>query len=217
MSAGVLDALNAPAFALFATPLSYAECFGFLTGIVCVWLTARRNIWNFPVGIANCALLLLLFFDARLFADAGLQVMFIALGVRGWWQWCRHGERLAPPVTAASRADVVNHVIAAVVLTLALFVLLTVAKGSVPIFDALITALSLVAQWLLNRKRLQTWYWWIAVDVISIPVYAYKELYLIALLYVMFLCLCIVGLVSWRAEWRRTASSPDVLDAAAPA
>ena len=211
----MLDALNTPAFVWFATPLSYAECFGFLTGIVCVWLTARRNIWNFPVGIANCALLLLLFFDARLFADAGLQIMFIGLGVRGWWQWSQHGARPAPPVNSASLADNIRHVGAGVVLTLVLFVLLTYAKGSIPIFDALITAMSVVAQWLLNRKTLQSWFWWIAVDVISIPVYVYKDLYLIALLYAVFLGLCVVGLVSWRAEWRRTVQAHSVVDAAA--
>jgi nicotinamide mononucleotide transporter len=204
MSEEFFALLNQPAFVLFATPLSYAECFGFMTGIICVWLTARRNILNFPFGIANAALLLLLFLDARLFADAGLQIMFIALGVRGWWQWSRHGELPPLPVTSADLSSIVRHVAAGVAMTALLFGILAYAKGSVPLFDALITAMSVVAQWLLNRKVIQNWYWWIAVDVISIPVYIHKDLYLIALLYGVFLAICVHGLMSWRAEWRRT-------------
>jgi nicotinamide mononucleotide transporter len=199
----LIDALNSTAVTLLGTPLSYAESAGFATGLVCVWLTARRNIWNFPVGIANCALLLLLFVQARLFADAGLQILFIALGIRGWWQWAQ-GTAVAPkPITTATPRELAIYAATSVVLTGALFGLLTLAKGSLPIFDALITALSVVAQWLLNRKTLQNWFWWIAVDVISIPVYIHKELYLIALLYAIFLALCLFGLASWRGELQR--------------
>jgi nicotinamide mononucleotide transporter len=83
-------------------------------------------------------------------------------------------------------------------LAAALYLLLTWARGSVPVLDALIAALSLAAQWLLNRRKLEHWYFWITVDVISIPVYAYKELYLVALLYAVYLVLCIGGLRAWR-------------------
>jgi nicotinamide mononucleotide transporter len=211
----LIDALNSTAVTLLGTPLSYAECFGFATGLVCVWLTAQRNIWNFPVGIANCALLLLLFFQARLFADAGLQILFIALGLRGWWQWASGGTRATPkPITSATPRELLLYLAASALLTGLLFWLLTLAKGSLPIFDALITALSVVAQWLLNRKTLQNWLWWIAVDVISIPVYIHKELYLIALLYAIFLGLCLIGLASWRAELRRELAANRTLVAA---
>lgn len=206
----MIDALNSIAFTLLGTPLSYAECCGFATGIVCVWLTARRNIWNFPVGIANCALLLLLFVQARLFADAGLQILFIALGVRGWWQWAQGTAAAPTPITSAAPRALLLYALASALLTGVLFGLLMLAKGSLPIFDALITALSVVAQWLLNRKTLQNWFWWIAVDVISIPVYIHKELYLIALLYAIFLALCLIGLASWRAELRRERGTDGV-------
>ena len=190
--------LDTPALLLWSTPLSVAECLGFLTGLACVWLAARNHIGNFPLGIANSLLLMLLFARTRLFADAALQVFFVVLNLRGWWQWARHG---ACPVLAITRADP-SH------LRLALFysalgipvltLLLTLARGSVPLFDAAITALSLVAQWLMNRRWLQSWWWWMLVDLISIPVYVYKGLYLIALLYVVFLGLCVSGYRTWR-------------------
>jgi nicotinamide mononucleotide transporter len=179
-----------------------AECLGFTTGIACVWLAARNNIWNFVFGILNSALLLLLFLQARLLADATLQVMFITLGVRGWWQWARHGTAAASSITTASSLQWRTAIICSVAGTVALTTLLTLVKGSVPFFDASITALSLVAQWLLNRRVLQSWWWWMAVDLISIPVYIYKGLYLIALLYVIFLALCISGYHTWRSQLR---------------
>jgi nicotinamide mononucleotide transporter len=197
--ATLLEWLNAPALRVFGAPLSMAECLGFATGILCVWLAAARSIWNFPVGIANSALLLLLFLGARMFADSALQIMFIALGLRGWWQWSQHRHRPVRPISMATTFELQAAFIASPILTAALFAMLWYAKGSVPFFDALITALSVVAQWLLNRKVVQSWYWWIAVDVVSIPVYAYKGLYLIALLYGVFLCICVAGLMSWRS------------------
>jgi nicotinamide mononucleotide transporter len=196
----ILESLNSPAFSVWDQQLSVAEVLGFVSGLWCVWLTAKKNILNFPVGIMNCALLLLLFADARLFADASLQIIFITLGVRGWWLWSRHGEVTSPPIAVASARMMKIALVASVVLSICIAVLLRFAHGSVPVFDGTITGLSLVAQWLLNRKILQTWYWWIAVDVISVPVYVYKELYLIALLYAVFLAICIVGLGSWKKE-----------------
>src|SRR5262245_43854298 len=91
--------LSLPALTWGATQLSVAEVLGFATGLWCVWLVARKHVWNFPVGIANAALLLLIFFHSRLFADAALQVLLITLNIRGWIQWTRGGKE---PVLAVS-------------------------------------------------------------------------------------------------------------------
>jgi nicotinamide mononucleotide transporter len=196
----VLAWLNSPVGHVLGAPLSWAELLGFATGLWCVALVARRNVLNFPVGIANCALLLLLFAEARLYADAGLQLVFIALGLQGWWLWQRDrsSRHEAVAVTRAGRAELSRVIALCLLLAAALYLLLTWARGSVPVLDALIAALSLAAQWLLNRRKLEHWYFWITVDVISIPVYAYKELYLVALLYAVYLVLCIGGLRAWR-------------------
>lgn len=206
----LLEWLNSSAFTLWSTPLSVAECLGFASGLVCVWLAARNHIWNFPVGILNGAMFLLLFFQTRLFADAGLQVVFILLNVRGWWQWAKHGTAPVLPISTASRSQLRIALIASIVSVALLVVVLTLAKGSVPLLDASIAGLSLVAQWLLNRRVLQNWWWWMAVDVISIPVYVYKELYLTAVLYAVFLCICVAGYRSWRAALHGDLSAREV-------
>jgi nicotinamide mononucleotide transporter len=194
----LISPLSAVAFTIATEPVSWVELFGFLTGGLCVALTVGRNVWNFPVGIANCAFFLLLFTSTRLWADAGLQLVFIALGVAGWWQWVRRRGGHAPlVVTRAPRREMAWCVAFVVLGTAALFVVLRAAHDSAPLLDAFTTCLSLAAQWLLNGKRIQTWYFWIAADCIYVPLYVSKDLNLTAIVYVLFLGLCATGLRSW--------------------
>lgn len=203
------DLLNAQAIELWGTTLSNLEVFGFITGIVCVWLTVRKNIWNFPIGILNSALLGLLFFHTRLFADASLQLIFIVLSFLGWWQWLRVKQEELPRASAELTVQTMSA--AGRIATLGLMAVLMIVvyqcliqlKGEVPFFDAAITATSIVAQVLLNKRYLENWWLWLVVDVISVPVYVYKELYLIALLYLVFLVLASMGLWAWQSSWRK--------------
>lgn len=194
----MLTWLLSPAIVVWGTPLSNAECFGFISGLCCVWLTVLRSIWNFPLGIINCALLLFLFFEQRLYADAGLQVFFIVLGLQGWLLWLRGRIEQQVPVSRLSIRQGLYCAVANVPLVAGLYFFLVWLKGSIPLFDALITGMSLMAQLLLNLRKLENWLLWIAVDVISIPVYIHKDLYLIAMLYAVFLCMCVYGYWQWR-------------------
>lgn len=182
-------------------PVSLGDLLGFVTGLSCVWLAARGNIWNFPIGILNGAILGVVFLNQRLFADAALQVVCIVLGVRGLWQW-RAGDtaRETSPVFRVRTGELGGLALAALVLTLLLWVVLGWLKGSAPIVDALITSLSICAQWLLNRRVLENWVVWIVVDVISIPLYLSRRLPLIAALYIVFLALCVQGHRRWQRQ-----------------
>lgn len=209
-----LAALVAPLltelFAIAGEPVTWVELLGFLTGGVCVALTVRRNVWNFPVGIANAGFFLVLFASSRLWADAGLQIVYIALGFAGWWQWQRgRGEVRGPlRVTRAPGTELAWCIAFVIAGTAALYVLLEHADGAAPLFDALTTCLSLAAQWLLNAKRIQTWYFWMAADVIYVPLYLSKDLNLTALIYVVFLGLTVAGLRSWRRALAQDAPTP---------
>jgi nicotinamide mononucleotide transporter len=177
------------------------EAFSFVTGAICVWLTVKQCIWNFPVGLANVAAYCIVFFQARLFADAGLQVVYFALGLTGWYLWVRGGEnRSTLQVRRASRIELVILVALVVLATLGLWQALQRVGGSASFWDALTTSISLASQWLLNRKRLENWVGWIVVDIIYVPLYAYKELYLTSLLYALFLIMAVMGLRAWRAS-----------------
>lgn len=196
----VLAWLTRPVLVVGAMPMSWGDIAGFATGITCVWLAARAIIWNFHFGILNSAILGLVFLQQRLFADASLQVVFIILNVRGLLAW-RAGQRGAEPapVFRATRREHVALVLVMAGLVPLLWWILGLLKGSAPLVDSLVTSLSLGAQWLLNRRVLENWIWWIVVDLISIPLYVSRGLPLIAALYVVFLALCVQGWVRWRA------------------
>lgn len=207
----MLDWLTSAAFTLGGTSTSWAELLGFATGVVNVWLVVRQHAWNWPIGIANVLLLMVLFWTAGLYADAGLQIVYVGLGVYGWWHWVFGGaDRGRLLVSRTGRAEWVGLVTAGLLLTGALWLLLDRATDStVPLADAATTALSLLATYGQTRKLVESWWIWIIADLIYIPLYAYKQLYLTAGLYLVFLTLCVLGLRAWRADLRRlTAARP---------
>lgn len=183
-----------------STPLEAASV---VTGAVCVWLTVRESVWNFPISLANVSLFCVLFFGARLFADAGLQVVYFVLAIIGWHLWLHGGERgTALRISRIRPGEAAAVAAAGVALTGILWITLRYAGGSASFFDALTTSVSLCAQWMLNRKHVESWYAWIAADLVYIPLYAYKGLYLTAALYTVFLVMATLGLIHWRATWR---------------
>ncbi|GAB3260848.1 nicotinamide riboside transporter PnuC [Kineosporia babensis] len=208
----VVAPLNQALFELNGHAVTWAELLGFVSGGLCVWLTMRASVLNFPVGIVNCALFLVLFMSARLWAGAGLQIVFIVLGAIGWWQW-RRGQVADVPVRTASPLLLAGCLAAVVVGTAGLTVLLRAADDVSPFWDALTTALALAAQWLLNTRRIATWYFWIAADCIYVPLYASQGLYLTAVIYVLFLGLCLNGLRLWRSSAAGTNATPSTVAA----
>jgi nicotinamide mononucleotide transporter len=183
---------------------SWLEAVGCVTGAVCVWLTVKENVLNFPIGLANVTALVVVSFRAGLYANAGLQVVYFLLGVIGWYLWLYGGERgTALKIVRASAVEKTGIMAAVVALTLVLWFVLNRVGGSATFWDALTTAISLGAQWLLNRKRLESWILWIVVDIILVPVYLYQNLYLTAVLYAVFLVMAIMGLMQWTATWRK--------------
>ncbi|MFT3784615.1 MAG: nicotinamide riboside transporter PnuC [Tepidisphaeraceae bacterium] len=181
---------------------SWLEAVSFVTGAVCVWLTVKENVWNFPIGLLNVATFVFVFAKAHLFGDAGLQVVYFVLTLIGWYLWLYGGERhTGLRVVRASTLE--NALVVGIcgALTVLLWQLLPKVGGSASFWDALTTAISLGAQWLLNRKRLENWIAWIVVDVIYVPLYLYKGLYLTAILYAVFLAMAVMGLRAWHAKW----------------
>jgi nicotinamide mononucleotide transporter len=196
----MLDWLNATAIIVFGAPTTRAELLGFVTGVANVWLLVRQHIANWPVGIANVLLLMLVFTGAGLYADAGLQGVYVVLGLYGWWHWLRGGADHGPLVVRrTTRNEWLGQAVAGVVITAALcYWLAGHTDSTTELPDALTTALSLLATYGQTRKLLESWWLWIAADLIYIPLYGYKDLWLTALLYIMFLGLCVAGLRAWR-------------------
>lgn len=201
----VIEWLNGAAFTAFGAPTTWAELLGFGTGVVTVWLVVRQHPANWPLGVANVLLLMAVFWQVGLYADAALQIVYVVLGLYGWWQWLHGGAdhgRLT--VRRTSAWEWVVLAAAGVALTGGLWLFLDrLTDSTVPLPDAFTTALSLLATYGQTRKLVESWWLWIAADLVYIPLYAYKGLSLTAALYLIFLTLCVLGLRAWRADLRR--------------
>ena len=201
------------ALAVVMARLGYAtwlEAVSFVTGAVCVWLTVRENVWNFPIGLLNVATFVFVFARVGLYGDAGLQVVYFVLGIVGWYLWLYGGERHTPlRVSSASRRELITVSITVALLAILLWQTLRYVGGSASAWDAITTAISLGAQWLLNRKHVEAWIGWIIVDVIYVPLYCHKSLYLTAILYAVFLVMAVMGLRAWTLT-HRAQTSPAV-------
>jgi nicotinamide mononucleotide transporter len=184
--------------------IGVTEAWGFATGGVCVWLVVREHLWNWPIGLANNVFFFVLFLQGRLFADMGLQVVYFGLGVFGWLNWVFGGEnKTALKISRTPRTEWLVLLVAIPLVTWALREILIAVNGAAPFWDSLTTVLSLAAQYLLCRKRFENWFFWIAADVIYIPLYVSRDLPLTAVLYGVFLGMCLVGVLEWSRSLRK--------------
>jgi nicotinamide mononucleotide transporter len=178
-------------------------------GIVGVYLSVRQNVWNWPIGIVGVALYVAVFYDARLYADMGLQVIYIALALYGWYQWLYGGPgRTVLPVTRATSRELLIAGTAGAVSAWAIGALLArYTDASLPYLDSALTSASLVAQWLATRKRLENWVVWIVADIAYVGMFFYKRLYPTVVLYAVFTGLAVLGYVQWRRAVRSESRS----------
>lgn len=197
-------ALASYVFIIQADQHNRLEIIGTILGLVSVWLTVKQNIWCWPTGIVMVALYAVIFFRAKLYADAGLQVVYFVLQIYGWYEWLYGGkDRGGLEVTRITlRLGVWLAVVAAAATALMGYLLATKTDAALPYWDSTATVLSLIAQWMLAKKFIENWFVWIMVDVLSIGIYTAKELYPTLALYAAFLVLAVLGWIEWRKSLR---------------
>jgi nicotinamide mononucleotide transporter len=199
-------------FTVLDYPMSYIEFFGTVCYLWSVWLIARRNLLTWPVGIVSVLLYMALFYQIRLYADALEQVYYLGASGYGWWYWSRSRceQRTLMEVSYSSRRAILIWLAVTVTGSIALGWIVSQVHqwapavfpeaASYPWLDALTTVMSLVAMWLMARRRVESWLYWIVVDVIGIGLYFAKQVGFVALLYVILLTLAIRGLIDWRKQ-----------------
>jgi nicotinamide mononucleotide transporter len=194
--------------------VSLLELFAAVIGALSVWLSVRQSIWSWPTAIVNVVLYVIVFYEAKLYADMGLQVIYAVLSVYGWYEWLYGGEgRTQLHVTRTSPRLGALLTLIALGGSIALGTLLhRVTDAALPFMDSFLSSTSLVAQWMMTRKKLENWLVWILVDVLYVGMFIFKGLYLTAGLYAVFLALAVRGYLDWR---RTLAESP--VEAAAAA
>jgi nicotinamide mononucleotide transporter len=171
-----------------------------LFGVVSVFLSVRQNIWSWPTAIVNVGLYIIVFYHSKLYADTGLQVVYVVINAYGWYHWLYGGKNhtgLTVSRVGPWLAALLVAIVAAGTLILG-NVLSRSTDAALPWIDSMTTSTSLVAQWMMTRKLLENWLIWVAVDVVYIGMYIYKSLYVTAGLYFVFLVLSAIGYVQWR-------------------
>lgn len=185
------------------------EIFAVLTSAGGTWLLARNSPLGWWIGLVGIVLYGFVFYQARLFAEIGLQVVYFVTSLQAIYIWLHGGEKKRErPLSRISLRWVLITVVLAALALWGLYELLIVLRGAVPFWDALTTIMSLVAHIYLMFRVVENWYVWIAVDIIYIPLYASRGLYLTSALYVAFLIMAIYGLFNFQRLYREQTPSP---------
>jgi nicotinamide mononucleotide transporter len=189
-------------FGLVTTPL---ELISFILSIVTVALNIRQLHWAWLFSILSSGLYAVVFLDARLYGDMGLQFVFILTSIWGWhlWLW-GDSDRNSLKVSRLTKKSAMNSMLAWLIgFVLLAWFLKTYTDTDVPNADGFLTAGSLLGQVLLSRKKIENWLVWIIVDVLYIGLYLYKGLMLTAALYAVFVIMAVIG---WRA-WSKSCQA----------
>lgn len=195
--------------------MNYLELFAVIFGVVSVWFARNENILVFPTGIINVLLFIYIFFSARLYANAGINVLYLATNIYGWYNWSRKKEdESAVKITRTTGEQNILIILFAIIFYVAVLFLLRwynradleYVNSYVPWIDALNTSVFLCATILMTVKKLENWVFWILGNVISIPITISQGLYFTGIQYAVFLILALSGYV----EWRKKVTDPNL-------
>lgn len=174
-------------------------------GVINVTLVVRRTVWNYPFGIAMVTLYGFIFYDAKLYSDALLQIFFLVVQLYGWWHWARapksHGGVAVSVLGWPAR---VGWLVGAALGSLALAATMDhFTDAAAPYVDSSIAGFSVAAQILMSVRKIENWVLWIAVDAVAVVLFISRELYVTAGLYAVFFGLASIGLWGWWREYQR--------------
>ena len=202
--------------------MSYLEFIGTLFYLWSVWLIAQRKMLTWPIGIISVILFGVLFYQIQLYSDTIEQVYYLGASVYGWWFW-KHDQQHAETSEIAVRMSSFRTIISWAIVTAALTILVTLfmrnihlllptlfpVPASFPFLDALTTIMSFVAMFLMAQKRIESWIYWIIVDMIGIVLYFVKNVKFISLLYIILLVMAVRGFLVWQKSLRFNTAPGD--------
>lgn len=194
---------------LVAHGMSCLELSAVVVGIISVYLGVRQNVLVWPTGLVNVALYTVVFFEAGLYSDMGLQVVYFGLSLYGWYEWRYGGAgRTELTVTRTTRGTWLRlSVIGVAFWALDGMFTSRMPGAAVPYVDAATATTSLVAQWMMTRKLLESWIVWIVVDTAYVALFVWRGLYLTAVNYAVYLVLAVLGYLAWRRSLHATVAA----------
>jgi nicotinamide mononucleotide transporter len=186
---------------------SFIEILAALSGIVSVLFSRKASIWVYPTGLINTVFYIWISYDAQLIGEAVVNLYYTMMSLYGWYNWLRRNERheLIVQVSRSNRAAWMLQLSFFTSIYIILFLSLRYLKeaffpGAIPWADALASAAAFTGMWLMTRKKLESWIWWIITNVASIPLYYSKGYMFTALYYFILLILAVLGYIEWRKK-----------------
>lgn len=179
----------------------WIEALAVIFGLLCVGLTVKQNILCWPTGLIQVLLYIYIFYITKLYSDMLLHFVYVILQLYGWHHWLYGGkDKNELSVTRLHSSVLIMWMLIGFSVTAIWgYIMARHTDAAVPYADSFTTVMSLIAQWLMTRKKLESWYFWVLVDIVAIGVYWYKELYLTTGLYAIFLVLAVSGYYCWKA------------------
>jgi nicotinamide mononucleotide transporter len=168
--------------------------------LLCVWLTTKRHIMSWPIGLFGIAFYMLVFWKTKLYSDFGLQFIFFVQSLAGLWIWIKNREdKVHTKVETLTHPERLFWLFTGAVSYVGISALMDrYTDAAVPWIDSFVAVFSLIANWLLAKRKIESWVIWIGVDLIYINLFIFKELYWSAGLYGILLLLAIKGLRDWK-------------------
>jgi len=190
---------------------SLLELIGVATGLICVYLAAINNIWNWPFAIVCTAIYIYIFEQAALYADMGQNIYLLCINIYGWYYWIKKptGEAKRPVLTITKKQIVWSVIIVVIATPILGYTLVTLSPilhykpAAFPYLDSFCTICSLVGQVFLARKVLENWLIWIFVDIIYVGIYIVKDLKPTAFMFGVYVLIALFGYLDWRKDYRK--------------
>lgn len=179
------------------------ELLGAILGILYIFFSIRQNILTWPTGLLTSVLYVIVFFNAKLYADMGLQVYYVVISIYGWYFWLKGKTKTETQVAVrfASPNLRIKLTLATIVLYgVILYILIHFTDSDVPYMDSMTTALSIVATWMLAKKYIGHWLIWIFVDAVSAGLYIYKGLWPTVILFAVYTVMAVLGYIEWKKD-----------------
>lgn len=195
----------------YISQINFWELSGLITGILAVVFLIRQQILTWPFGIAYVLVSFVVFWEARLYGDFILHVIFLILNIYGWVHWVKRSQDHDLEVTKLSlkSATTILTITALMVFVFGKFLIAIpdlfegVEPASLPYWDSTTSMLSVTGIWLQARKKIDNWYYWLAVDVLATGIYFYKGIYFYAVLYLIYIGMAIAGYLAWKKTLTR--------------
>ena len=169
------------------------------TGLASVWFSVKERIWVYPIGLISVSIYVYLSFIYGIYADMGINIYYVLMSIYGWYRWLQPSESgAAKEITRNSGKEWLLSIVLFLLSLVILFVILQrFTDSEIPLWDSLTTSLAIVGMWLMAEKKVEHWLFWIATDLLSIPLYYYKNLLLTSGQFFVFTILAVIGWLQW--------------------